>query len=402
MAHFRARHLLARFEKLCKFSPLVGVFGHRQTGKTTLVEKVSKIYITFDDRGQRQEAENDPSLFLRNNQGTRTVIDECQMVPDIFPALKNWVRVHKRPGQFVLTGSVKFTSRIGIRESLTGRMGSAELLPLTVSEILEKDLPDSVLTLLSAKDFLRLGLGMYGTRYFKREAKSFVAYLNSGGLPGICFVRDSRTRVDYLDLLLNLILDFDLRQVVETRLPLSTIKSLLSYIARNSLKPYSYAEVKREIKLSEFTQKKLLHALESIYLIRRFRVDGAKGELFLLEDQIEEYILSGGENERSTQTITGLYRNIRAQFAYRSGELFEFFQYRTRGGAIVPLALKADSGIMGFIVIRASSPNLSEKRSAESFIRKYPHAKVLYLSDEAKDATALTSNQMIISPFTLL
>lgn len=402
MAHVRLRHLQARFEKICKFSPLVGVFGHRQTGKTTFVEKGANIYITFDDRDQRQEAEKDPALFLKKNHGEGTVIDECQLVPDIFPALKDWVRVHKKPGQFILTGSVKFTSRKGVRESLTGRIGSAELLPLTVAEILEKELPDSVHRLLSAEDYLQLELGGFKAQHFKREEKSFQTYLNSGGLPGICFVRDPKTRIDYLDLLLNLILDFDLRQVIETKLSLRTIRNLLSFISRNALKPYSYAEVKRELKLSEVTQKKILHALESIYLIRRFKIDDAKGDLFLLEDQIEEYILSGGKLDRATQLLTALYRNIRAQYVYRSGELFEFFQYRTRGGALVPLAIKTDFGSLGFIIIEKSEPNLSEKRSAESFIRKYPQGKILYLSEKTKEAVAISSNQLIVPLFALI
>ena len=201
---------------------------------------------------------------------------------------------------------------------------------------------------------------------------------------------------------LNLILDFDLRQVIETKLSLRTIRNLLSFISRNALKPYSYAEVKRELKLSEVTQKKILHALESIYLIRRFKIDDAKGDLFLLEDQIEEYILSGGKLDRATQLLTALYRNIRAQYVYRSGELFEFFQYRTRGGALVPLAIKTDFGSLGFIIIEKSEPNLSEKRSDESFIRKYPQGKILYLSEKTKEAVAISSNQLIVPLFALI
>ena len=402
MAHVRPRHLQARFEKICKFSPLVGVFGHRQTGKTTFVEKSADRYITFDDRNQRQEAEKDPALFLKQNHHGRTVIDECQLVVDLFPALKDWVRVHKKPGQFVLSGSVKFTSRKGVRESLTGRIGAAELLPLTVAEIMEKDLPDTLLRLLSAKDYLQLELGGFNSHHFKSEAKSFQTYLNSGGLPGICFVREARTKIDYLDLLLNLTLDFDLRQVVETKLSLRTIRNLLELISRNALKPYSYSEVKRALKLSEVTQKKILQALESIYLIRRFNIDGAKGDLFLLEDQLEEHVLSGGRLDHSTQLITALYRNIRAQFTYRSGELHEFFQYRTRGGAFVPLAFRTDAGSLGLIMIDSTEPDLSEKRSAESFIRKYPEGKILYLSEQSKEAKAIASNQLIIPLYALI
>jgi predicted AAA+ superfamily ATPase len=402
MAHVRKRHLHARFEKLCKFSPLVGVFGHRQTGKTTFTEKNSSHYITFDQLEHQQAAEQNPSRFLKEIHSKRTVIDECQIVPQIFPALKEWVRVNQRPGQFVLTGSVKFTSRMGVRESLTGRIGTSELLPLTIAELLEKELSDSILRLIVARDFLQLDLSVFHSSHYSSEKKFMQVYLAQGGLPGICFVRDLKIRNDYLDTLLNLMLDFDLRQVVKTNLSLRTIKNLLEFIARSCLKPYSYAEVKRELKLSEVTQKKILHALESIYVLRRFKIDGAKGELFFLEDQFEEYRLSGGQLEKSAQIITALYRNIRAQFVYRSGDSVEFFQYRTRGGAFVPLALKTDSGVLGMMAIQNSKPALSEKRSAESFLRRYPQGKILFLSESVKEAKALTSNQLVLSPFSLL
>ena len=380
----------------------VGVFGHRQTGKTTFTEKTSNYYITFDQREKRLEAENGPDLFLKKNHGKRTVIDECQRVPEIFPALKEWVRLHKRPGQFVLTGSVKFTSRKGVRESLIGRLGSVELLPLTVAEILENDLPDSMLRLIDSRNFLQLDLSKFHAKNFRLEKKLFSIYLSQGGLPGICFVHNTRSRKDCFNTLLNLMLDFDMRQILDTKLSLRSLQNLLAFVAMKALRPYSYAEAKRELKLSEATQKRILFALESIYLLRRVKIDGAKGELFLLEDQLEESILSNASLALETQQLTALYRNVRAQFAYRSGELFEFFQYRTRGGAYIPLAIKTETGILGWMMINGLMPSLSEKRSAESFIRKYPQAKVLFLSKSIQSANAISSNQLALSIYSLI
>jgi len=402
MAHFRKRHILERFEKLCAFSPLVGVFGHRQTGKTTFVESHSSVYLSFDDRDTKIKAETDPVRFLNTHSTPRTVLDECQQVPDIFSALKERVRGRKKPGQYILTGSVKFTSRKGIRESLTGRIATTDLLPLTVAEILEKPLPDSLHRLMGARNLLHLDLSPFRTTLFSKERRSFQTYLIQGGLPGICFVRDLKSRTDYLESLLNLILDFDLRQVVDTRLPLRTIRAFLSIIARGALQPYSYAEVKRELGLSEVTQKKILSALESIHVLRRLQIDGSKGDLFLLEDQLEELSLGGQSLAPETRCLTALYRNLRAQFVYKSGEPAEFFQYRTRGGARVPMAVRSEKGTLGFILLRSENPELSEKRSAESLIRKYPEAKVIFLSESLKEARALGVNQAILPLFSLL
>jgi predicted AAA+ superfamily ATPase len=138
MAHFRERHAQVFFEKLNRYSPIVGVFGHRQVGKTTFVSHSVASYVTLDDEDQLKQALAGAKAFVAAHGMEQTVIDECQMAPPLFPALKEWVRTHPKPGQFVLTGSVRFTSRKAVRESLTGRMVSLELYPMVLSELLER------------------------------------------------------------------------------------------------------------------------------------------------------------------------------------------------------------------------------------------------------------------------
>jgi len=91
------------------------------------------------------QAQASPTVFLASKPGHPLVIDECQLAPALFPALKEWVRVRKSPGQFLLTGSVRFSSRKAIRESLTGRMIAWELLPMDWSEMHGTPLPDTVI-----------------------------------------------------------------------------------------------------------------------------------------------------------------------------------------------------------------------------------------------------------------
>jgi hypothetical protein len=81
----------------------------------------------------------------------RTALDECQLAERLFPALKERVRKDKRPGQFYLSGSVRFTSKRLIRESLTGRIMTADLFPLTLSELDRGELPDWLPRLVRAR-----------------------------------------------------------------------------------------------------------------------------------------------------------------------------------------------------------------------------------------------------------
>ena len=75
-----------------KAFPVVYIAGPRQCGKTTLVKRISSAryqadYMTFDDIQLRSAAKEDPEFFLRNLERP-TIIDEVQMVPEIFRPLK--------------------------------------------------------------------------------------------------------------------------------------------------------------------------------------------------------------------------------------------------------------------------------------------------------------------------
>ena len=120
MAHTRVRFLTSLVKKGLSFQGIVGVFGHRQVGKTTLLEMLSQRYATLDRVIELTQATENPVGFLNgllgNQQKRPVAIDECQLCPPLFPELKEWVRTHKEPGIFLLSGSVRFSSRKAIRE----------------------------------------------------------------------------------------------------------------------------------------------------------------------------------------------------------------------------------------------------------------------------------------------
>ncbi len=143
MLHLRRRHAHVLYKKLLGFSPLIGIFGHRQVGKTTFLEQVCESYRSFDDISELKSASLDPEKFLQRLGKTPAGIDESQMCAELFPALKEFVRKHKRPGQIILSGSVRFYSRKAIRESLTGRIVNIDMLPLVLTELNELGAGDS-------------------------------------------------------------------------------------------------------------------------------------------------------------------------------------------------------------------------------------------------------------------
>ena len=383
MAHERARHITEIFNSLLGFSPILGFFGHRQVGKSTFLAANVKEYRTLDDAEELQFAGQDPKRFISSYKNYPGAIDECQLEPKLFSTLKEWVRTQKRPGQFVLSGSVRFTSRQAIRESLAGRMVMVEMLPFSVSEILQEPLSLTINRLLDLKKFSNDTFHhLNPPKKVKIFLKYFDTYLTNGGLPGLCFIRNHKLQINALKDLHDLILSRDLRLVSDLRIPLPTIKKLLSYISQNIFEPYNASEVRRLLGLAPQTQKNLLEAMESIFLIRRIQLSGKKKECFLLEDQLEELVYSANSAESLRQAESAVYRNIRGQFFYSLDKAVSFESFMTRDHARVPIVIRGEKGVLGIIVVDTNRPSLSQTRSAGSFLKKEANSKIVFLSTQ--------------------
>ena len=115
----------------------VNLTGARQTGKSTLAGIVdlpkSRRY-TFDDKLVRNIARTDPNGFVAHDKDETIVIDEIQKVPDVLDAIKMVVDKDQSAGQYLLTGSSNFELLQSLCESLPGRAGVFELLPMTYQE----------------------------------------------------------------------------------------------------------------------------------------------------------------------------------------------------------------------------------------------------------------------------
>lgn len=140
-----SRALSETLKRYAQF-PAVALLGPRQSGKTTLAQLSfpHHKYLSFDKDTDRAFAQDDPERFLKTYENEHGIIlDEFQYVPRIVSYIKMEIDAKKRPGYFILSGSQNFLALQTITESLAGRVGILNLLPLSLHELQSNNLLSS-------------------------------------------------------------------------------------------------------------------------------------------------------------------------------------------------------------------------------------------------------------------
>jgi len=130
------RSLVSSVCKLLRLFPCVAVLGARQTGKTTLLSQVLPNAPRFDlEKSSDYETITTDPLFFLTHQPCPLILDEAQLCPDLFKALRVKIDENRsQKGQFLLSGSSSPELLHQISESLAGRIAIIELGGLTWSE----------------------------------------------------------------------------------------------------------------------------------------------------------------------------------------------------------------------------------------------------------------------------
>src|SRR6202051_2735864 len=131
------RDVEGRLKRSAQTRPVIVLTGARQTGKTSTFRHLFPDYaiVSLDLPTEAEQAEREPQSFLRRH-APPVIIDEVQYAPGLFRYLKVAVDANRtRNGQFLLTGSQKFTLMRNVSESLAGRADIVELETLSFAEI---------------------------------------------------------------------------------------------------------------------------------------------------------------------------------------------------------------------------------------------------------------------------
>ncbi len=133
------RKLQSVVDQRLRSSPAVALLGPRQVGKTTLAKAVAAQHpqaIWLDlERESDRAAVSRPELFFPAYRDRLVVLDEVQLVPELFSALRPEIDAARTNGRFLLLGSASGELLRQSGESLAGRIAYLELCPLQLAEL---------------------------------------------------------------------------------------------------------------------------------------------------------------------------------------------------------------------------------------------------------------------------
>jgi len=359
------RHVQDRVLEALEDTRVVVVQGARQVGKTTLVRAVlgerRGRLVTLDDPTTLRGARADPVGFLSQEVDGLLAIDEVQRAPELILALKLLVDRDPRPGRFLLTGSADLVRLPAAEDSLAGRAERIELLGFSQGEMVGHQ--ERFIDRLFAKDrFLSHTSDLTRHDLLQRAVV--------GSYPEALARRSPRRRNAWLDNYLDLIVERDAPEVVDSR-RLSDLPLVLRLLAARNSEELNTTDLSSQSGIPATSLARLLGLLETLYLVQRIpawstnlskRVVSRPKAAILdsglaarLINVTAEAVAPGMSGNLAGHLLEGFVAGeLRRQLGW-SRERVRISHYRDRTGAEVDFILETDDGRVAGIEVKASA-----------------------------------------------
>lgn len=259
--NFTKRYIKNNLLESLHVSPVVFLNGPRQAGKSTLVQYIAKHnfpadYVTFDSTTQMAAAAASPEAYLRERKGS-LIIDEVQLVPEIFRALKividnlRQTAQHKLTGKYLLTGSANILALPKLSDPLVGRMSILTLYPLSGAE-----------TMHGKGDFIE---SAFADEFSSHHSKTdLLTVMQAATFPEISGATQS-TRDIWFEGYLTTMLQRDVRALAEIE-KLSALPHLLRILANRAGGLMNDAGIARDAGLNPVTTRNYKTLLKMLFL----------------------------------------------------------------------------------------------------------------------------------------
>ena len=356
--------------------PVVVVIGARQTGKSTLAQRIpggDRLYVTLDDVDARGQAQRSPEELLR--RAARMTLDEVQRTPDLLLSIKREVDRERSPGRFLLTGSANLHLMRQVSESLAGRAAYLTLGPLTPAE--------------------QAGLGRSGrwSLFFEESPTRWREAVSSlpidvrepwetiairGGYPIPAYhMTDPEARRAWFDGYVQTYLERDLRDLaaVDNLADFQRLMRAASLRVGNLL---NQAELARDVGLPPSTAQRYLGLMEtSVQLVRlgAFAVNRTKRltkspKLFWTDTGLALHL--AGEGRPRGEHLENLVLND--LLAWREGRPHhpQILYWRTAKGAEVDFVVEWGDRVLPIEVKSGKHVRINDSRHLRAFLDEYP------------------------------
>jgi predicted AAA+ superfamily ATPase len=249
--------------------PAALLTGARQVGKSTLAERLispswKARYLSLDDRAVLDAALLDPDGFISGTP-TPVVIDEVQRVPDLMRAIKRMIDRHRKPGQYLLTGSANIMTLSSVSESLAGRIVLHTLYPFCWSEFVQASPPTILKDLFAietVKELLKR-LPRPSRHDFKAQ---IIERILIGGYPPPSLMSSAQARDQWFSSYRQTYLERDLL-LLKSIENIPDFNRLLALVAFRTGRLLNLSDLSREVGLPFTTLRRYMNILEVTYQI---------------------------------------------------------------------------------------------------------------------------------------
>lgn len=361
-------------EQRLKIMPAVVVTGARQTGKSTLAQKLTpgeRRFYTLDDLDVLESARRDPDSLVG---GTRPVtLDEVQREPSLLLAVKRSIDQNKRAGQFLITGSANLLLMGKVSESLAGRASYLTLWPMSRREQLGQGRCGIWEELLDAhaKDWPEIVTSQDHRQEDWRELAL------RGGFPNAAIeLKTHEERGIWFEGYIKTYLERDLQDIAAID-ALPDFRRLMRAVCHRLGALVNQTEMGRDISIPQPTVHRYLNLLETSYMLIRlpaYSVNRTKrlikspkfywADTGLALDLAERQDPGGEHLENIVLNDLLVWRDSRTKTA-------DIFYWRTHIGEEVDLVIESGGHLLPIEVKTTARPRLEDARHLRSFRKEY-------------------------------
>ena len=353
--------------------PAVVLTGARQTGKSTLVEKLvpgERRYRSLDDFDVRDAARRDPEALLGGDDPL--TLDEVQREPGLLPAVKRAIDRDRRPGRFLLTGSANLLLMRQVSESLAGRASYLTLWPMTRREQLGLGHAGRWDELLAAPDAQWRDLLADGDD----PEEDWQALALRGGFPTPALeLKTPADRAIWFDGYVRTYLERDLQDLASIS-ALPDFRRLMQAACLRLGQLLNQTELGRDVGLPQPTVHRWLNLLETSYLLVRLPAYAVNRTKRLVKSPRIFWGDTGAALHLGAATPAGAHLEnlvLHDLVAWRDARVdrVELAYWRTTIGEEVDFVIEAGGKLLPIEVKATAKPRLADCADLRTFRQEY-------------------------------